>query len=66
MTRHSLILLLLSPALFAQRNLREIPSTDPTDQQKTFQLAEGLEVQLFASEPMVRKPIQMAWDARGR
>lgn len=66
MTRHSLILLLLSPTLFAQRNLREIPSTDPSVQQQTFKLAEGLEVNLFASEPMVRKPIQMAWDARGR
>lgn len=66
MTRHSLILLLLSPTLFAQRNLREIPSTDPSVQQQSFKLAEGLEVNLFASEPMVRKPIQMAWDARGR
>ncbi len=66
MTRHCLFLLLLTPSLFAQRNLREIPSTDPSVEQKTFQVAAGLEVNLFASEPMVRKPIQMAWDARGR
>lgn len=61
-----LLSLLLMPLAMAQRNLREIPATDPAEEQKSFRLAEGLEVNLFASEPMVRKPIQMAWDARGR
>jgi putative heme-binding domain-containing protein len=57
--------LLATPA-FAQRNLKEIPSTDPAVEQATFQLAPGLEVNLFASEPMIHKPIQMAWDEKGR
>ncbi|MFM2170060.1 MAG: hypothetical protein RI957_289 [Verrucomicrobiota bacterium] len=61
-----LLSMLLIPFAMGQRNLREIPPTDPTEEQKTFRLAEGLEVNLFATEPMVRKPIQMAWDARGR
>ncbi|MFM2220822.1 MAG: hypothetical protein RLZZ553_570 [Verrucomicrobiota bacterium] len=61
-----LLALTLMPFAMAQRNLREIPSTDPLEEKKTFRLAEGLEVNLFAGEPMVRKPIQMAWDARGR
>jgi putative heme-binding domain-containing protein len=58
--------LLFTHLAMAQRNLREIPSTDPAEEQKTFRMADGLEINLFASEPMVRKPIQMAWDARGR
>lgn len=55
----------ISTAL-AQRNLTEIPSTDLQSQLSSFKMAEGMEIQLFASEPMVEKPIQMAWDARGR
>lgn len=66
MKRSFLLSFLLCSVAFAQRNLKEIPSTDPSEQMSTFQLAEGLQVNLFASEPMVRKPIQMAWDERGR
>ncbi len=33
---------------------------------KTFRIAEGLEVNLFASEPMVANPIHMNFDAEGR
>ena len=53
-------------SLPAQRELRDIPNPDPEFERATFQLAEGLEANLFASEPMIRKPIQMAWDQRGR
>jgi glucose/arabinose dehydrogenase len=56
---------LLSPA-FAQRGLKDIPDPDPKAEQATFELGAGLEVNLFAAEPMVVKPIQMNWDARGR
>ncbi len=55
----------LSPA-FAQRGLKDIPDPDPKAEQATFELGAGLEVNLFAAEPMVVKPIQMNWDARGR
>ena len=61
-----LALLLIPSSLWAQRNLTQIPSTNPADQLATFKVAEGFEISLFASEPMVHKPIQMAWDARGR
>ena len=54
--------------LFAQRNLdpASIPDPDPNQQLQTFQLAEGLEINLFAADPMIAKPIQMNWDAQGR
>jgi len=50
----------------AQRDLKEIPSTDPAVELASFQLAPGLEANLFAGEPMIHKPIQMAWDEKGR
>ncbi|MEX2565906.1 MAG: PVC-type heme-binding CxxCH protein [Cyclobacteriaceae bacterium] len=61
----------ISPVFFimdasAQNALRDIPSPDPQIQMDMFQAADGLEVSLFASEPMVSKPIQMNWDAEGR
>lgn len=31
-----------------------------------FVVPEGFEVNLFASEPMIQKPVQMNWDAQGR
>jgi putative heme-binding domain-containing protein len=65
--KHSVLILFVFTSLAsAQRNLKEIPATDPSEQMRSFQLAEGLEINLFASEPLVRKPIQMAWDERGR
>ena len=53
---------------WAQRNLRAdaIPKPDPQAQLKTFVLDEGLEVNLFASDPMISKPIGMNWDEQGR
>jgi len=33
---------------------------------KRFQVADGFEVNLFASEPMVTSPINLSWDERGR
>lgn len=52
--------------LWAQNNLRDIPSPDPQEQLEMFNVADGFEVTLFASDPMVMKPIQMNWDADGR
>ena len=65
MKRLALLPLLASTAL-AQRDLKEIPNTDPAVEQATFKLAPGMEVNLFAQEPMIHKPIQMAWDEKGR
>ncbi len=52
--------------LLAQRDLSEIPSPDPELERRTFQVAEGFEVSLFAADPLIAKPIQMNFDAQGR
>ncbi|RQP10311.1 MAG: dehydrogenase [Parapedobacter sp.] len=39
---------------------------DPERELESFQVADGYEVTLFAAEPLVVKPIQMNWDAKGR
>ena len=39
---------------------------EPEESMKHMHLPEGFEVQLFASEPDIYRPICMAWDARGR
>jgi putative membrane-bound dehydrogenase-like protein len=38
----------------------------PAESMKHMHLPEGFEVQLYAAEPDIAKPIAMAWDARGR
>lgn len=61
-----LLLVCFGKNLTAQNALRDIPSPDPKVQLDMFQIAEGFEVNLFASDPEVIKPIQMNWDAEGR
>ncbi|MEO5803589.1 MAG: PVC-type heme-binding CxxCH protein [Verrucomicrobiota bacterium] len=39
---------------------------DPELERKSFQVADGFEVNLFAADPLINKPIQMAFDERGR
>lgn len=51
---------------YGQRNLTAIPDPDPEIERKSFQVADGFEVNLFAADPMLAKPIQMNWDAAGR
>ncbi len=64
----SLLLLFLAPAAvaFAQRDLKVIPDTDPAEELRSFTVADGFEVNLFASEPMIASPIQINFDAQGR
>ncbi|MGD9723050.1 MAG: PVC-type heme-binding CxxCH protein [Pirellulales bacterium] len=50
----------------AQRELRVIPDPDPEEERRSFQVADGLEVNLFAADPMLAKPIHMNFDAQGR
>ncbi|HEX5270513.1 MAG TPA: PVC-type heme-binding CxxCH protein, partial [Gemmataceae bacterium] len=38
----------------------------PADEQKAFRLPPGFEIQLVAAEPDIHKPLNMAFDARGR
>ena len=58
-------LLLAAPAA-AQRNLKDIPDPDPELERQSFIVAEGFEVNLYASDPLIAKPIQMNFDAAGR
>jgi putative membrane-bound dehydrogenase-like protein len=39
---------------------------DPAESMKHMHLPEGFEVQLYAADPDIAKPIAMAWDERGR
>ena len=49
-----------------QRNLKDIPVPKPELEMQTFRLPEGFEVNLFAADPMIAKPIQMNFDPSGR
>ncbi len=60
-----LSLLLLAPLASAQRDAK-VPDPDPELERKTFVLPEGFEVNLFASDPLLAKPIQMNFDPQGR
>jgi len=48
------------------RLVRETNALTPEQERAGFHVPPGFEVQLFASEPMINKPINMAFDARGR
>ncbi|MFB3132680.1 MAG: PVC-type heme-binding CxxCH protein, partial [Rhodothermales bacterium] len=58
--------LLLARPLAAQDNLTNVPDPDPAVQLAALHVAEGFEVNLFATDPMIDPPIQMAWDEQGR
>ena len=65
-TFFALSLAALTAAAPAQRDLKELPPVDVAAEMASFQPAPGLEMNLFASEPLIAKPIQMAWDEKGR
>jgi putative heme-binding domain-containing protein len=71
MTRFSLLsfsllsLLAGAPALFAQQDAK-VPDPDPEIERKSFQVADGFEVNLFAADPLLAKPIAMSFDPKGR
>ncbi|MGE3316387.1 MAG: PVC-type heme-binding CxxCH protein [Planctomycetaceae bacterium] len=46
--------------------VRVTPHLPPEQEQKSFRLPEGFEIELVASEPQIQKPLNMAFDARGR
>ncbi len=53
-------------SVFAQRDLKDIPVPDAEEERKTFVIADGFEVNLFAADPLIHKPIQMNFDPQGR
>jgi putative heme-binding domain-containing protein len=59
-------LLLLFTSTVNQDDRRENPDPDVQRELESFKIADGFEVTLFASEPLVAKPIQMNWDEDGR
>src|SRR5712691_1685957 len=50
----------------AQSANNQVPDPDPEIERRSFQVAEGFEVNLFAADPLLAKPIQMNFDAAGR
>lgn len=46
--------------------VRPTPWQSPDDQQKSFKLPPGFEIQLVAAEPNINKPMNLAFDAKGR
>ena len=66
MRRLSLVALLaLAPVAAAQQGAT-VPDPDPEIERKTFVVPPGFEVNLFAADPMLAKPIQMNFDPQGR
>ncbi len=58
--------LLLPAAAAAQKHIVPADPLSPADERKAFTVPPGFEVQLVAAEPDIQKPIQTAFDARGR
>lgn len=54
-----------SGSLFAE-NIRTTEARSPQQEQAGFKLPPGFEIQLFAAEPDIGKPINLAFDAKGR
>jgi putative heme-binding domain-containing protein len=64
-----IVLLACSPMaanVHAQRAPFPIPDPDPEIERRSFLVADGFEVNLFAADPVLAKPIQMNFDPRGR
>ena len=47
-------------------SVKDLPDPNPEVQQAAFVVPEGFEINLFAAEPMLQKPVQMNWDSAGR
>ena len=48
------------------KSAADLPDPNPEVQKAGFVVPEGLEVTLWAQEPMIQKPVQMNWDSQGR
>lgn len=51
---------------WGQRELKDIPDPDPELERSSFIVADGFDVNLWAGDPGMAKPIQMNFDAQGR
>lgn len=57
---------LLTQSLQAQNNLQDIPKPDLKEEQASFSITDGFEINLYAATPMIEKPIQINFDSDGR
>lgn len=64
--RLAIVIASLPAIAVAQRDLKDIPPPDPELERHALQLADGLEINLYAADPLLAKPIQMNFDASGR
>ncbi len=53
-------------SLFGQGGLKEIPDVRIEAALKGFKLPDGAKIEIYASDPMISKPVQMNWDKQGR
>ena len=60
---------LVSVSAFTQDDysdeLPRVPPTPPLETLQNFQVADGFQIQLIASEPLVTSPVAMEWAADG-
>ncbi|MBX3253528.1 MAG: c-type cytochrome [Chitinophagaceae bacterium] len=61
-----LLIIVVTTSLVKRSYYKDKPDPDPEKELASFHVADGYEISLFASDPMVVKPIQMNWDAEGR
>ncbi|MBI3853329.1 MAG: hypothetical protein HY298_24035 [Verrucomicrobia bacterium] len=47
-------------------NIRSTPAQTPEQERASFRVPSGFDIQLFAAEPQILKPMNMAFDAKGR
>ena len=57
---------LIPAAPASRRGPETVPDPAVEKELATFNVAEGFEVTLFASEPLIQNPISINWDAQGR
>jgi putative heme-binding domain-containing protein len=60
------LVIFLTPRADAQRAPFPIPDPDPDVERRSFLVADGFEVNLFAADPILAKPIQINFDPAGR
>lgn len=64
--RSIVLLLFVTGPVFAQPLVAPTDAKSPEDERKSFKLPPGFKAQLVASEPDIQKPMQLAFDAKGR
>ena len=62
----AILLFVVAGTARAQRDLKNIPDPDPELERQALQVADGFEVNLWAADPLLAKPIQINFDPQGR